>query len=309
MQGQLWPTEQLSITLSGRVDHWRNYNGRNLETNVPAGTPTATSRTLPDREDTVFSPRAAVLYRVSDKVSAWGSLGSGFRAPTLNELYRQFRVGAVLTLANDELGPERLVGGELGLNVAPAENFSVRTTWFDNRMKNPVSNVTIATNTQQRQNLGRTRIWGIQMDAEYRFGQYWRASAGYLYNQAKVKEFAANPDAGRQVPAAGAEEPRLGQRRLLEPARRHAVVQRARLRPPVQRGPEQRRRARRDASRACRPTRRWSSRRCGRLAATSTCSSACRTCSTRSTSCSSLPTTIGSPRLVNGGIRVRWSGR
>ena len=130
----------------------------------------ATSRTLPDREDTVFSPRAAVLYRVNDKVSAWGSIGSGFRAPTLNELYRQFRVGAILTLANHELGPERLVGGELGLNIAPVENLSVRTTWFDNRMKNPVSNVTIATNTQQRQNLGRTRIWGIQTDAEYRFG-------------------------------------------------------------------------------------------------------------------------------------------
>jgi outer membrane receptor protein involved in Fe transport len=91
------------------------------------------------------------------------------------------------------LGPERLKSGELGINIAPVENFSVRTTWFDNRMKNPVSNVTIATNTQQRQNLGRTRIWGIQMDTEYRFSQYWRASAGYLFNNAKVTEFAANP--------------------------------------------------------------------------------------------------------------------
>jgi outer membrane receptor protein involved in Fe transport len=193
VQGQLWPTDQLTITLSGRVDHWRNYNGRNLEINVPSGTPTPTSRTLPDRDDTVFSPRAALMYRVNNKVSAWGSFGSGFRAPTLNELYRQFRVGAVLTLANHDLGPERLKSGELGINIAPAENFSVRTTWFDNRMKNPVSNVTIATNTQQRQNLGRTRIWGIQMDTEYRFSQYWRASAGYLFNNAKVTEFAANP--------------------------------------------------------------------------------------------------------------------
>ena len=193
VQGQLWPSQQLTITLSGRVDHWRNYNGRNLETNVPAGTPTVTSRTFPDRDDTVFSPRAALMYRINNRVSAWGSLGSGFRAPTLNELYRQFRVGAVLTLANSELGPERLVGGELGLNLAPSEDFSVRTTYFDNRMKNPVSNVTIAPNTQQRQNLGRTRIWGIQMDTEYRFSQYWRASAGYLFNNAKVTEFAANP--------------------------------------------------------------------------------------------------------------------
>ena len=85
----------------------------------PPGCRPPTSRTLPDRDDTVFSPRAAALYRVTDKVSAWGSIGSGFRAPTLNELYRQFRVGAVLTLANDQLGPERLIGGELGVSVAP----------------------------------------------------------------------------------------------------------------------------------------------------------------------------------------------
>jgi outer membrane receptor protein involved in Fe transport len=192
-QGQFWPASALSVTVSGRLDRWRNYNARNLETTVATGLPTAASRTLPDRDDTVFSPRAALLYRVTNKVTAWGSLGSGFRAPTLNELYRQFRVGALLTLANDQLGPERLVGGELGVNVAPVENLTVRTTWFDNRVKNPVSNVTIATNTQQRQNLGRTRIWGVQTDAEYRLSTAWRVSGGYVFNQAKVKEFAANP--------------------------------------------------------------------------------------------------------------------
>ena len=192
-QGQVWPTSRLSITVSGRVDHWRNYNARNLETTVATGLPTAASRTLPERADTVFSPRAAVLYKVSDKVTAWGSLGSGFRAPTLNELYRQFRVGAILTQANDQLGPERLVGGELGVNIAPVENLTVRTTWFDNRMKNPVSNVTIALNTQQRQNLGRTRIRGLQTDMEYRMAQSWRVAAGYVYNEATVTEFAANP--------------------------------------------------------------------------------------------------------------------
>jgi outer membrane receptor protein involved in Fe transport len=193
VQGQFWPAPRLSVTVAGRLDHWRNYNGHNLETTVATGLPTPTSRLLPDRDDTVFSPRGAVLYHVTDKVTAWGSIGSGFRAPTLNELYRQFRVGAVLTLANDQLGPERLKGGELGVNLAPIENLTVRTTWFDNRVKNPVSNVTIAPNTQQRQNLGRTRIVGVQTDAEYRIGSNWRVAGGYLANSAKVEEFALNP--------------------------------------------------------------------------------------------------------------------
>ena len=58
--------------------------------------------TIPDTDDTVGSPRFAALYHVTDRVTAWGDISWGFRAPTLNELYRQFRVGALLTLANDQ---------------------------------------------------------------------------------------------------------------------------------------------------------------------------------------------------------------
>lgn len=188
-----------TLTLAARVDRWRNYDGHNLETNLPSGTPTANNRTsLPDRDDVVASPRVAALYHATNWLSLWGDLAWGFRAPTLNELYRQFRVGTVLTLANNQLGPERLVGGEFGIRITPLPNVSVRTTWYDNRVKDPVSNVTIATAgatvTQQRQNLGRTRISGIQTDIEYRMGSFLRLSGGYLYGRARVTEFDANPD-------------------------------------------------------------------------------------------------------------------
>jgi outer membrane receptor protein involved in Fe transport len=196
VQGQFWPAPRAALTVSGRVDHWRNYDARNLETTIATGQPTANNRaSLPEKEDTVFSPRAALRVSVTDKVSAWGNFGWGFRAPTLNELYRQFRVGALLTLANETLGPERLIGGELGLNVEPMNNLSVRGVWFDNRVKDAVSNVTRTdlVNTQQRQNLGRTRIWGMQADVEYRIRREWRIATAYMFNQAKVKEFDANP--------------------------------------------------------------------------------------------------------------------
>lgn len=188
------PVDKLMITLAARVDSWRNYDAHNLETNIPAGTPAAGNRpTLIERDDTVASPRVAALYHVNSRVSAWGSLSAGFRAPTLNELYRQFRVGALLTLANENLEPERLVGGELGANLVVTNDLSVRAVYFDNRVRNPVQNVTIGTNIQQRQNLGRTRIQGVQTDADYRLGTTWHVSVGYVYNQAKVTEFSANP--------------------------------------------------------------------------------------------------------------------
>ena len=203
VQDILTPLPKLSMTLSARVDHWRNYDAHNLETAVIAGTATNNKPScdtsggsppscLADRSDTVVSPRAAARYQVTDKISAWGDIGAGFRAPTLNELYRQFRVGTVLTLANENLGPERLVGGEAGISFAPRRDVTIRLTWYDNRVTNPVSNVTLTTVganvTQQRQNLGETRIKGLQSDVEYRAGSFLRFSAGYLYNDAKVTD-------------------------------------------------------------------------------------------------------------------------
>jgi outer membrane receptor protein involved in Fe transport len=194
VQDIITPVDKLVITLAARVDSWRNYDAHNLETTIATNTPAPGNvPNLPERDDTVVSPRAAALYHLTDRVSVWGGYSSGFRAPTLNELYRQFRVGPLLTIANADLRPERLRGGELGTNVAITKQASFRAVWFDNRVKNPVQNVTIGTNLQQRQNLGRTQIQGFQTDAEYRIGTMWRISGAYLVNDARVTEFSAVP--------------------------------------------------------------------------------------------------------------------
>jgi outer membrane receptor protein involved in Fe transport len=214
VQDVFTPTDRLSVTVSLRVDDWKNYDGHNLETNVatgqpvppttgPGGVPTGNQPNLPDRKDTAVSPRGGAMYRISDRVSVWGSVSGGFRAPTLNELYRQFRVGALLVLANNQLGPEDLVGGEAGVNLIATENVTVRGTWYINGIENPVSNVTISTAppTQQRQNLGRTKVQGFQTDLEYRLGTRWRVAGAYLFNDAKVTENATNPElVGKYLP-------------------------------------------------------------------------------------------------------------
>jgi outer membrane receptor protein involved in Fe transport len=212
IQDVFTPSDKLSLTMSLRVDDWKNYNGHNLETLVatgqpvppttgPGGVPIGNRPELPEKKDTVVSPRGGAMYRVTDRVSVWGSVSGGFRSPTLNELYRQFRVGALLVLANNQLGPENLVGGEAGVNLVATENVTVRGTWYVNGIENPVSNVTIATNTQQRQNLGRTKVQGFQTDLEYRVGSRWRVAGAYLFNDAKVTENPSSPDlVGKYLP-------------------------------------------------------------------------------------------------------------
>lgn len=185
----------VTVTAAARVDHWQNYDGHNLETLVPSGLHTAANNpSLPERSDSVVSPRLGAVVRANDRLRLWAGVGSGFRAPTLNELYRQFRVGSVLTLPNSNLGPEHLIGYEAGATSTLAHGLDARATWFDDRVRDPVSNVTTATMgssiTQQRENLGRTRVRGIELTLNYRVGTMWTFSGAYLYDRAVVT---ANP--------------------------------------------------------------------------------------------------------------------
>ena len=206
VQNMITPVPRLILTAGARVDRWRSYDGHNRETTVPGREPTANHNpSLPERRDTVASPRISALYHVTDWLTVWGAAGTGFRAPTLNELYRQFRVGAVTTLANSQLGPERLISTDGGMRITPAANLVWRTTVFDNRVKDPVSNVTLTSTgvavVQRRQNLGRTRIRGVQTDVELRIGPFARVTGAYVYDHAKVTEFAENPElAGKFLP-------------------------------------------------------------------------------------------------------------
>ena len=216
VQDIVTPTANLTMTLGVRLDHWQNEDAHNLENTVSGGVlgpPTVNNNpNLPGQTQTVGTPRVAALYHLTDRVSLWGDVNSGFRAPTLNELYRQFKKGTTTTLANYALVPERLVGGEAGVNVAAARNVTFRVTVFDNRVRNPVTNVTITTPITpvtlptatatctpsanqicvQRQNVGRTQIFGVQADVEYRVGN-WQLSAAYLHENATVEENASNP--------------------------------------------------------------------------------------------------------------------
>jgi outer membrane receptor protein involved in Fe transport len=195
-QDEIAVASAVTVTGAARVDHWRNYDGHNLETLMPSGAPSAANNpSLPDRTDTVVSPRIGAVVRANGRLRLWAGAGSGFRAPTLNELYRQFRVGSTLTLPNSALGPEHLIGYEAGTTLTPGHGVDARATWFDDRVRDPVSNVTIAAAgasvTQQRQNLGRTSVRGLEFDVDYRVGTIWTFSASYLHDRAVVAGNAA----------------------------------------------------------------------------------------------------------------------
>ncbi|MDT5062166.1 MAG: iron complex outerrane recepter protein [Acidobacteriota bacterium] len=191
---RLAPT--LYLTIGARIDRWRNHDAlsttRPLNTSAPA-----TTSNFADRNETAFSPQLSLLYKAANNVSLYASLSRAFRAPTLNELYRTFRVGDVLTLANENLLAERLTGGETGASFnAFKQKLNVRGTFFWTEITRPVANVTLRVQpgliTRQRENLGRTRSRGLELEWDARLTNRLTVSGGYLLADAKVLSFPAN---------------------------------------------------------------------------------------------------------------------
>jgi len=182
------------IGFGARFDRWNNRDG--FSNRIPiAGTPTFTH--FPERSETAWSPKLSIWRGFASGFSVGGSIYKAFRAPTLNELYRSFRVGNVITAANASLSAERLTGGELGGSfLGFSDRLTLRTNLFWNVIDDPVANVTLSSTpaliNRQRQNLGAIRVQGIEVSGTLRFNKRWEVASEYLLTSSKVLHFPAN---------------------------------------------------------------------------------------------------------------------
>jgi outer membrane receptor protein involved in Fe transport len=118
-----------------------------------------------------FNPRASFAYRMATGVSLRASAYGGFRAPTLNELYRGFRSGNTQTNPNEALEPERLTGADVGV-VTSRGPVSARVTAFWNVLDDAITNITLSTTpaliTKQRANADQIRSAGLEVETDWR---------------------------------------------------------------------------------------------------------------------------------------------
>jgi outer membrane cobalamin receptor len=136
---------------------------------------------------TFFSPNGGIAVGLGQ----FRLRASGYRSqrtPTLNELYRQFRVGNVITLANANLVPEQLAGAEAGFDWIRESN-RLSVTLFDNNLSQLILNRTLTTTptliTRQRQNASSGYSRGVQVGYSYTW-RNWTADANWLFADARL---------------------------------------------------------------------------------------------------------------------------
>ena len=183
----LVPLDGLTLTASGRIDRWQLRDGRRTEISRATGAPiAANSAVYPDRSGTEATGRGGLAWNPVGSVTLRGAAYTGWRLPTLNELYRPFRAGLVSTIANPMLEPERVKGVEGGVDYHPLPGWRLGATFFWNRLDDAVSNVTIAPNTQQRRNVDAIRSRGVEIDGLATLGKF-RLLASYAHIDPRVR--------------------------------------------------------------------------------------------------------------------------
>lgn len=185
------------LTTGLRVDEWRNYRGSSTERSLVLNEePTLTL--FGSRSEKALSPRVSLQFKAGENLRINASAYAAFRAPTLYELYRSFRVGNIFTLPNSELRAERLAGGELGTNLTGFQGrAALRATLFWSEISRPIANVTLTVApdliTRKRMNLGMTRSRGVELEGEARLSRNLDLSIGLQLVDARVVSFSANP--------------------------------------------------------------------------------------------------------------------
>ncbi len=196
----------LHLTLGARLDEWSDGDGHRRETDLGSGAVLRDDH-YADRDGTEFSPSAGLVWQ---PVAGWrlrAAAQHAFRAPTLNELYRPFRQGTTVVETNPDLKTEHVTSGELGADWTQKQ-LTLGFTGFWNDLRNEVDNVTIARGPgtfplfgtlaaggigQQRLNLDRTRVRGLEFSARWQASEKLSFTADWLGNDASVRSAAVAP--------------------------------------------------------------------------------------------------------------------
>ena len=110
----------LTLTVGGRYEWWRAFDGFNFSASP------ALSTTQPTLSAARFSPKASLAWTPAASWRVTASFGRAWRFPTVSELYQVVTTGATLAVPNPNLKPERATSEELAI-----EHKGIRLSLFN----------------------------------------------------------------------------------------------------------------------------------------------------------------------------------
>ncbi len=192
-QGDFALTDQWELFVGGRYDYWDNSGGESIARSID-GAQEATIR-FDSSTEGQFSPKIALLYRLSEDTTFRGSWGMAFRPPTLADLYRtSVAFGALVYYSNPDLDPETTTSYEVGVtHNFPNRRTSVSASLFYNEMEDMITSARMdyledGLLVYKYINVGRAESMGFEVAFKHRFCSWLAFGGNYTYTDSEVKD-------------------------------------------------------------------------------------------------------------------------
>ena len=179
-------TDALTATMNGRYDHiklsYKDY--------LPAAAAPNLSRSF-----NVGSWRAGLNYDFNDSLSLYSNVSTGFRAPTINQLFAGTISLTGNVAANPNLKPEQAYNYEIGLrgklDVIGGLDWDIAAFQIDrkNFIMNVAGQYALSPTTDQYQNIGGMRNRGIELAVKSDQDQLFSMDVAYTLLDAKFTQY------------------------------------------------------------------------------------------------------------------------
>lgn len=199
VQASISPVKNLEVIGSGRLQYLDNTGGYDGSLGGLGS--------VANREFTAFDPRVNVRYALPDGFALRGAYYESFRAPNLGDQFYTYAAGGFVQLPSPLLKPEKLNGGEVGLDYdsSPlrAQLTLYRTTIGDYIMVEPTTNAIYSPNgwyVVQNQNVASVLAQGFEGEVDWLIGRGLSATIGYTYADSVVQRNPLDPaSVGQQI--------------------------------------------------------------------------------------------------------------
>ena len=188
-QDEWFVNKQFILNIGARMDYYKNHSGEmHDEVN-------SVDTIYENKSFNAFSPKIGVVYHATNTTSLRASVGKAFRAPTVNDLYRDWISYSKVYAGNANLDPETVSSYEIGVDQKIGDG-NIHITAYRSDAEDFIYSIDpldpSSTNYKEKTNVGEVEIQGMEVEVDYTFTDTLKLLANYTYNESKIKKFEAN---------------------------------------------------------------------------------------------------------------------
>lgn len=195
-------SNKLIANLGVRYDWIESSEGRNWDTRPDGGRPLF-DNSYPTSHWQNVSPKGGITYHPDDRTALKVSAGTGFRAPSLFELYKiQVRGGGTyFRFANPDLNPEKIASYDVGAERFFTDQLWGRLTFYQSWAKDYIGDRLLRSYIKNKrtfyeyqiENISKVHIHGLEVELKWDARKDLSLFTNYTYNISKIAKDDNNP--------------------------------------------------------------------------------------------------------------------